>query len=383
MTKHTSRLGLGLAALVMALLLLAINGAPAHAEDAQWLGKFWNNTTLSGEPVLVRHDNTIDFHWGDGSPAPEVNDDNFSAQWTRRLYFSAGTYRFIATMDDAMRVFVDGRIVMDHWRDSQEHTATVDVSLSEGLHDIRVDYYEAGGVATAVFRWENISGGGGGGAFYPNWRGEYFANATLSGAPAVTRDDRYLDFNWGEGSPVPGVIPADFFSVRWTRTFSVVPGTYRLTLTSDDGARVFVNNQLLLDNWAVQTATTRSTIVTSTGAPFTARVEYFEQTGGALISARLDLLSSTGGSGTTGSCRRPATNQGVVTAERLNVRSGPSTALPVVSTMVRCDVAQLTMNTDPSRTWVQLVTPGGIVGWSSAQYLQLGTPTSAMTVTNQ
>jgi len=66
--------------------------------------------------------------------------------------------------------------------------------------------------------WAYEGGGSGGGAFYPNWKGEYFNNATLSGNPLLTRDDRYLSHNWGTGSPAPGIIGDDYFSVRWTKT---------------------------------------------------------------------------------------------------------------------------------------------------------------------
>lgn len=384
MSKITRRFIVAILALLAAVLLAAPT-PPARAEDAQWVGRFWNNKTLSGEPVLTRFENTIDFRWGGGSPDPAVNDDNFSAQWTRRVYFPAGTYRFTATMDDAMRVYIDNSLVMDYWYDSQEHTATVDRFMSEGEHDIKIDYYEAGGVATAIFNWQLIGagGGGGGGAFYPNWKGEYFANPTLSGSPTVVRDDRYLSHNWGTGSPAPGV-PADNFSVRWTRTYSVVPGTYRLTVTSDDGSRVFVNNQLLLDNWRQQAATTATAVVTSAGNTFTARVEYFDSWGDALIDVRLDLISE-GGLGPNqpiipGNCTQPTGLLATVNTAVLNVRGGPGTQFEATDRLTRCQTVRLTGFTNASRDWVELVTPNGVVGWSTTQYLLLGTPTSQMTV---
>lgn len=47
--------------------------------------------------------------------------------------------------------------------------------------------------------------------------GHYYANATLSSQPAVTRVDPQVDFNWNDASPVPG-LKADSFSVRWSGT---------------------------------------------------------------------------------------------------------------------------------------------------------------------
>ena len=54
--------------------------------------------------MLVRCGETINFNWGSGSPGDTVPSDNFSARWTRNPNFAGGTYRFVARMDDGMRV---------------------------------------------------------------------------------------------------------------------------------------------------------------------------------------------------------------------------------------------------------------------------------------
>ena len=51
------------AALVLAFVILVLAGRPAHAQDAQWLGQFWNNRDLGGPGVLTRWGNNIDFNW--------------------------------------------------------------------------------------------------------------------------------------------------------------------------------------------------------------------------------------------------------------------------------------------------------------------------------
>ena len=103
------------------------------------------------------------------------------------------------------------------------------------------------------------------------------------------RDDRYLDHNWGLGSPAPGVIGNDFFSARWTKTLNSTPGLYHLLLTSDDGARLYINNQLVIDNWSVQSATTKAADYHYPGGPVDIRVEYFENTENASIEVHLGL----------------------------------------------------------------------------------------------
>ena len=314
MYKSRSRFVTSFLALVMALTLIAVMGGSAGAADDTWLAEFWNNKDLSGEPVYVRYDKTIDFDWGHGSPAGPVNSDNFSARWTRDVYFNEGNYRFNATMDDAMRVWIDGNLIIDSWTDSQEHTRTRDLYMSQGDHSIKVDYYEAGGVAIAKFNWQQIGGSsggsgggtGGGSGYYPNWKGEYFNNTTLTGAPSLVRDDEYLQFNWGYGSPQPGVINEDYFSVRWTRTLTANAGQYRIWITSDDGSRLYINNQLYIDNWGVQAPTTKAVDYFHPGGSVQMRVEYFENqerasinTGVALITGYQESLTNKPGQGQT------------------------------------------------------------------------------------
>jgi hypothetical protein len=81
-----------------------------------------------------------------------------------------------------------------------------------------------------------------------DWRGEYFGNDFLGGAPLLVRNDREVNFDWGNGAPAPGV-PADNFSVRWTRSFFFPAGNYRFSAYADDGVRVYLDGFLLIDEW--------------------------------------------------------------------------------------------------------------------------------------
>lgn len=385
MNKGLTRIAALFAVLIGVMMLLAV---PAQAQDATWRAQFWNNKELSGPPVVTRQDRTIDFDWGHGSPQAGVNNDNFSARWTRTVNFQPGTYRFTATMDDGMRLFVDGRLLIDSWVDSQERTLTTDVPLN-GNHDLRVDYYDAGGVAIARLAWQQIGGSGGGtggGTQFPNWRAEYFNNTTLSGPPALVRDDQFVNHNWGEGSPAPGIIGNDFFSARWTKTLSGNPGQYNISLTSDDGSRLFINNVLVIDNWNVQATTTRTARYYYPGGPVQVRVEYFEQLENALINVQLALVPGTGGGGAirppvvdSNGCTPVSGLWAYVNTARLNFRSGPSTAFPVVQTLSKCELVHMTGATDATRSWVQAQLPGGGIGWGSAAYMVLGTPITQLT----
>jgi hypothetical protein len=241
-----------------------------------WVGQYYNNQNLSGGPSLVRQDANILFDWGTGSPDPTIGSDHFSIRWDRSASFAAGTYRFSVFSDDGVRVYLDGQRIIDQWHTASNIIYTADRTLSAGNHTLRVEYFEDTGTAQIQFWWE-LSG-----ATYPAWRGEYFANMTLSGSPTVARNDQEIFFNWGTGSPASG-IPSDNFSVRWTREAGFNAGNYRFLVHPDDGVRVWVDNQLIIDQWHDATADIYSAVLSLSSGVHTIRVEYYENLGDAQI----------------------------------------------------------------------------------------------------
>ncbi|MFF7194047.1 glycoside hydrolase family 3 C-terminal domain-containing protein [Streptomyces sp. NPDC008079] len=117
-------------------------------------------------------------------------------------------------------------------------------------------------------------------------KGEYFANKTLSGTPAVTRDDPDIDFDWVLGSPADG-IPVDNFSARWTGTVTA-PATaaYTFSATSDDGSRIYLDGQLIVDNWSDHAASTvkSAPVQLTAGEPHSLRVEYYDSAQNASVT---------------------------------------------------------------------------------------------------
>lgn len=276
---------------IFAFAALSSSSLNLSAQGGVWEGKYWNNRNLSGNPVLTRQDGSINFDWGGGSPATEVFPDDFSAQWTQTANLPAGTYRFSATTDDGMRVWIDNVMIIDSWFDSQVHTITADVYLGAGNHTIVVHYYEAGGMAIAKMNYVML--GGPTPPPTPNqpWYNEYFANTNLSGTPALTGTTSAVNFNWGFGSPAPG-FPADFFSVRWVRNLPLDAGRYRFTVTSDDGVRLWVNNNLIIDQWRTQAATTFNAEIDLPTGEIPIKVEYYENTERAQIALNWTKISS-------------------------------------------------------------------------------------------
>jgi RNase P/RNase MRP subunit p29 len=241
-----------------------------------WKGEYFGNATLSGSPLLVRNDRGIDFSWGGGAPAPGLPADNFSVRWTRQLYFPTGTHRFFVEQDDGVRLWVDGVLIVDQWRDGVGSYRS-DVYLSEGTHTVRMEMYEHAGSAVARMWWARQEG-------FPQWKGEYFANRTLSGAPSLVRNDASLDFNWGTAAPAASV-PPESFSVRWTRQIHYSAGSYRFTVEVDDGARLWVDGILVIDQWHDGVGSYTGDIYLTEGN-HQVRMEMYEHTGGAMARLR-------------------------------------------------------------------------------------------------
>ena len=85
-------------------------------------------------------------------------------------------------------------------------------------------------------------------------KGEYFNNTTLEGEPAMTRIDPSINFRWTLFSPDQEKINYDYFSVRWTGKLSPAEtGNFKIGIKGDDGYRLYIDDQLIIDNWRKQT----------------------------------------------------------------------------------------------------------------------------------
>jgi single-stranded DNA-binding protein len=249
-----------------------------------WRGEYFNNPSLIGAPVLVRSDLGIVFDWGKGSPSAQVPVDGFSARWTRTLAFAEGLYRFHTLADDGIRVYVDGSLVIDEWRDGARREATGEKQISAGDHSLRIEYYEQGGEASAQVWWEKLD-------TYADWKGEYWANRDLQGSPALVRDDSAIQFNWKAGSPGAS-IPIDNFSARWTRKVILERATYRFHAVVDDGVRIWVDGQLIMDQWSQHSGQEIVVDYAVIQGEHTIRVEYYEQSGNAQVKISWEKVAS-------------------------------------------------------------------------------------------
>jgi hypothetical protein len=113
---------------------------------------YYDNQDLTGLKV-TRTDAAINFEWGGGSPDPSIGTDTFSAQWVGNFAFDAANYNFTTVADDGVRVYIDNALVLDKWIDQAPTTYNFAKSMTAGSHQVKMQYYENGGGATAKFNW--------------------------------------------------------------------------------------------------------------------------------------------------------------------------------------------------------------------------------------
>ncbi len=124
-----------------------------------WKAEYFNNNYLAGTPVFSRYEssNSLNYNWGSGGPGNGVNNDNFSARWTGSFDFQAGDYTFKQSMDDGMRVWVDGNLIHDTWSGRNAVDYNVVRNMTAGQHTVKVEYKELTGAALAKVSWEKVS----------------------------------------------------------------------------------------------------------------------------------------------------------------------------------------------------------------------------------
>lgn len=125
------------------------------AYPSTWRGEYYANRWLADAPVLIRDDAALDGDWSEGSPDAAVPNDNWSARWTKWERLEAGPYKFTVQADDGVRLWVDDRLLIEHWQGDGAFTQEASLLLSAGYHWLRVDYYDATGLAQMHVSWRH------------------------------------------------------------------------------------------------------------------------------------------------------------------------------------------------------------------------------------
>jgi len=160
-------------------------------------------------------------------------------------------------------------------------------SFSPGLLELektyywRVDELEAQGLHKGdVWSFTTAKVGGG-------IRGDYYKGMNFDSF-VLTRTDPLIDFSWGDPGGPDTSVGDDSFSARWTgEVEAAFTETYTFYTSTDDGVRLWVDGQQLVDAWVDQSTTEyRGTIDLVAGNTYSLVMEYYENTGGAVAQLR-------------------------------------------------------------------------------------------------
>lgn len=228
----------------------------------------------------------LNFDWGLESPDPLVPADNFSASFVGSFAFTADNYEFTVTGDDGVRLYIDNTLVLDKWVDQAPTTFTVPRTLTAGSHIVKLEYFENGGGAVAKLSWKKVGqpelppvacAPAGTNAFTAC----YYDNQDFTNLKVARTEAYPLNFDWGLGSPDPGIAP-DSFSARFQGNFDFQPGEYTFTVTGDDGVQLQVDGSVVLSKLMDQSPTTYTAVVPLTGGSHAVLLNYYENGGGAV-----------------------------------------------------------------------------------------------------
>ncbi|MEL7334182.1 MAG: DUF4347 domain-containing protein, partial [Cyanobacteria bacterium J06560_2] len=119
---------------------------PADGQGNGLKGEYYNNTDFT-DLAVTRTDATVNFNWGEGSPAANIDRDTFSVRWSGQIEARySENYTFQTTSDDGVRLWVNERLIIDEYREQPATAFTGTIALNAGQkYDIRMEYFENGG----------------------------------------------------------------------------------------------------------------------------------------------------------------------------------------------------------------------------------------------
>ncbi len=122
------------------------------------LGQYFDNSNFTS-PKFSRTDATINFDWGTGSPDSSIGPDTFAARWSGSIEADfSETYTITTASDDGVRLWIDGKLLIDNWTNHSVTENSATVALTAGKKTpIRIDYYENTGGATLKLYWSSAS----------------------------------------------------------------------------------------------------------------------------------------------------------------------------------------------------------------------------------
>ena len=263
---------------------------PQLCAAGTWKAELFGGTALAGTPKSITCVSAIDQSYTGGTYPEGLDGPNqYSMRFTKTINEGAGSYQLTTRTDDGVRVSVDGVRVLNAWTaQSADQTRVVQVPLGNGPHEIVVEYYQGFNDASAKVTFTKTIA-----ACPPGqWMSEYFTGTSLAGV--VTKraciDEIDQEFAPGDG---PTGVGSSLYSARFTRTIDEGKGTFEFTARADDGVRVSVDGDRIIDEWSDQSATeTYSAEVALSAGSHLVVVEYYQGYNEAAVEVDIVKTSS-------------------------------------------------------------------------------------------
>ena len=253
-------------------------------------GEYYVGTGLSNL-AMVRPDSTIHFNWSANPPAPFLNSRSQSVRWTGWLvpkYTEAHTLTLQA--NDGARLWLNNQLLIDSWA-SHTASSSVQVALTNSQPvAVRLEYYNSGlSTPTVSLSWSSPSQPSPEIVPAEQWlppvgnglAGEYFNSSGLTNR-VLRRTDAQVNFNWNGVAPDPAIY-SNKFSVRWSGwLLPRYSETYALTTATRDGVRLWINDQLVINNWIGGAQTNTCSVALTAGQLAKVRMECLNSSGNGL-----------------------------------------------------------------------------------------------------
>lgn len=168
------------------------------------------------------------------------------------------------------------------------------VTVAEGIRrkaaaDVHVFYaqgcsYHRDYLEKEPVEWQYLSAEGA-----PGLIGEYFNNLDLEGSPFEVRRDSTINFSWFNQAPLPGM-NRENYSIRWHGSITTpVSGKYLLSLSGDDGFRLFIDDQLMIDGWSDGWKRDFNHMRFEAGSQHSIEIDYYQKAWGSNIKLEWGL----------------------------------------------------------------------------------------------
>ncbi|MEH7356564.1 PA14 domain-containing protein, partial [Neobacillus drentensis] len=276
-----------------------------------WVAYYYPYNTFSGQPIAAKTIspsgayNSLSENNALGSPVPgQVPVDNFSAIYRTAKRLPAGEYVIRSKADDKIRVYIDGQLAYDGWTPVDFSQESIKVSITDrnvtnsaekDIHWIEVQYSEQTGQSYLDFTILPLKE-----VFASDqWVGMFYSNKTLSGNPYIVggigaeQPINTLNFDWGFGSP-HNRLPADGFSAKFIKKAFYNSGLYQINVSADDGVRVYVDGQKIIDSWKDGINTSYSNFWLEQGNHEIV-VEYYDLSSSAKLNVDMTEIAPEGG----------------------------------------------------------------------------------------